>query len=185
MSEVEKEVKLRINSIRVFAWKLRNSGYKLLKRRFFEDNFLFDFESKPLLKKGCILRLRIIKGTGVLTFKEPSPLPSFAKVRKETETIVENPSTLFKILKKMGLIVIFRYQKFRRIYRKGNLILSLDETPIGNFIELEGSEEEIIREAKKLGFSTNKFIKKSYMELFHKKMKGNMVFKKSRSVDDM
>ncbi len=177
MGKIEKEIKLKINSIRKVLKKIVGSGFHLLRRRYFEDNFLFDFENKKLLSNGCILRLRILKGKGVLTYKEPFSIPSLAKVRKEIETDVEDPSAVFGILKNLGLNVIFRYQKYRRIYRKGNLILSIDETPVGNFIELEGSEEDIITEAENLGFSISDFIRESYMEIFLREKGGNMVFK--------
>lgn len=176
MSEIEKEIKLKIDSTRELIKKITGSGFQLIKARFFEDNFLFDFENKRLLLKGCILRLRFMKGKGILTYKEPSSVPSLAKVRKEIETEVDNPSALFSILENLGLKVIFRYQKYRRVYKKGDLSLSIDETPIGNFIELEGSEQDIITEAGNLGFSLSDFIKESYMEIFFKEKEGNMVF---------
>lgn len=176
MKEIEKEIKLKIDSPRKILQKIGKAGFNLFRKRYFEDNFLFDFENRKLLLKGCILRLRIVKGKGILTYKEPSPRKSLAKVRREVETHVKDPEAIFEIFENLGLKVIFRYQKFRRIYRKGDLILSLDETPIGNFIELEGKEEEIVKEAKNLGFSLSEFIKESYMELFFKEKKGDMVF---------
>lgn len=177
MSEIEKEIKLKIDSTKKLIKKINGSGFQLIRARFFEDNFLFDFENKRLLLKGCILRLRFMKGKGILTYKEPYSIPSLAKVRKEIETVVDDPSALFNILKNLGLKVIFRYQKYRRIYKKGDLLLSIDETPIGNFIELEGPEQDIVTEAENLGFSSSDFIKESYMEIFFKEKKGNMVFK--------
>lgn len=176
MKEIEKEIKLKIDTPKKVLQKIVESGYRLFKKRYFEDNFLFDFENKRLLLNGCILRLRIINGKGILTYKESPPVQSIAKVRKEIETSVDDPNAIFEIFEKLGLKVIFRYQKFRRIYKKGDIILSLDETPIGNFLELEGSEEDIIMEARNLGFSVSEFIKESYMELFFKEKTGNMVF---------
>ncbi len=177
MSEIEKEVKLKIDSPKKFIPKIVSLGFFLYKKKHFEDNYLFDFENKKLLLNGCILRLRIQNGKGILTFKEPSYAPSLAKVRKEIETDVKDPFAIFQILENLGLKVIFRYQKFRRVYKKGDLHLSVDETPIGNFLELEGSEEDIVREATNLGFSISDFIKESYMEIFLKEKTGDMVFK--------
>jgi adenylate cyclase class 2 len=177
MNEIEKEIKLKIDSPRKILQKIIGSGFCLSKRRHFEDNFLFDFDNKRLLSNGCILRLRIVKDKSILTYKEPSSIFSMTKVRKEIETDVADPSAIFKILENLGLKVIFRYQKYRRIYKKKGLTLSVDETPVGNFIELEGSEEEIITEAKNLGFSPSDFIKDSYMEIFLREKSGDMVFK--------
>ncbi|MGQ9618875.1 MAG: class IV adenylate cyclase [Candidatus Aminicenantia bacterium] len=174
--KIEKEIKIKVSSPKSLIPTILKSGFQLWKKRYFEDNLLFDFQEKPLLKRGCILRLRIVNGKGTLTYKEPSSLSSIMKVRKEIETSVENVPSISRILINLGLSVIFRYQKYRRIYKKGNILLSIDETPIGNFIELEGEEYEIIAIAEELGFSASQFIKESYMELFYKEREGNMVF---------
>jgi hypothetical protein len=45
------------------------------------------------------------------------------------------------------------------------LKLTLDETPIGVFVELEGERREIDRAARMLGFARSDYINKSYGEL--------------------
>jgi len=42
----------------------------------------------------------------------------------------------------------------------------LDETPIGNFLELEGSPRWIDRTARRLGFSPKDYINRSYGYLY-------------------
>jgi adenylate cyclase class 2 len=69
----------------------------------------------------------------------------------------------------MGYHPVFRYEKFRTEYAKrvanGGKVL-LDETPIGNFLEIEGSPRWIDRTARLLGFASNDYITRSYGYLY-------------------
>jgi adenylate cyclase class 2 len=132
---------------------------------------------------------------GILTFKRPSggghaPVPRIGdlpakrsdrqpkeesagghKVRDEIETVVTDPATLAAIFEGIGMHGWFRYEKYRTTYRlsarwaKG-LLIELDETPIGNFAELEGPPKKIDRAARELGFSKADYIVKSYLTLY-------------------
>jgi len=67
----------------------------------------------------------------------------------------------------------FRYEKYRTTYHlppstewaKG-LLIELDETPIGTFVELEGPPEAIDRAAEELGFSRHDYIVMNYLSLY-------------------
>ena len=67
----------------------------------------------------------------------------------------------------------FRYEKYRTTFRlpdsnawaKG-LLIELDETPIGTFVELEGPAAAIDRAAVELGFSNRDYILKNYLSLY-------------------
>jgi adenylate cyclase, class 2 len=80
------------------------------------------------------------------------------------------PTVLIKMVETLGFVLKWRYEKFRTTYRraeeKGKILL--DETPIGNFVELEGSPAWIDATATKLGFDRSNYIKDSYRELFIK-----------------
>ena len=52
-----------------------------------------------------------------------------------------------------------------RVYRAGDLIITLDELPLGNFLELEGDPADIDRFAGRLGFSRADYINDSYRAL--------------------
>ena len=68
----------------------------------------------------------------------------------------------------MGYRAVFRYEKYRTEYVKprseGKVLL--DETPIGNFIEIEGSPRWIDRTARQLGYKTGDYITRSYGYLY-------------------
>ncbi|MGA8072549.1 MAG: hypothetical protein WB995_03685, partial [Candidatus Acidiferrales bacterium] len=63
----------------------------------------------------------------------------------------------------------FRYEKYRTEYRLAklkDLHLDLDETPIGDYLELEGSPAAIDRAAKLLGFKAADYITATYWDLY-------------------
>jgi len=174
---LEKEIKLKIKDINEINRKIEKSGAKLIEKRYFEDNFLFDFPDNILYKKGVALRLRVTPKKSFLTYKGKKMNSSYFKVRKEWETEIKDAFVLLEILKNIGLEVKFRYQKFRTVYKKNKLNINVDETPIGNFVELEGEEKEIEKFASYLGFLNKDFIKMDYIEIFKQSHRGNMVFR--------
>jgi len=162
---LEIEVKIRIYDIGAISEKISNLGTKLEKERYLEENTLYDFRSKDLEKKQQALRLRTINKKIFLTFKGPPQKSRKFKIREEYETEVRNEKQLKKILKSLGLQPVFNYQKYRTVYRKKNLKVCLDETRIGNFLEIEGQRNEIIKFSKALGISKGEFVKLDYVQL--------------------
>ena len=167
---VEIEVKIRIDDIKTLREKILHLSAIPEKERFYEENTLYDFPSQALYKKRQALRLRKMNKKSFLTFKGPPQISRKFKIREEYETEVKNEKQLRRILKSLGLTPVFNYQKYRTIYRKKFLKISLDETSIGNFIELEGEREEIVKFAKALGASKKEFIKLDYVQLIKKEM---------------
>ncbi len=165
---VEIEVKIRIIDIKNIGEKILELGAKLEKERFYEENTLYDFPSKILYKKRQALRLRKMNKKSFLTFKGPPQKSRRFKIREEYETEVRNDKQLKKILKSLGFVPVFNYEKHRTVYRKKSLKISLDETSIGNFIELEGKRGEIVKFANALGVSKREFIKLDYIQLIKK-----------------
>ena len=71
-----------------------------------------------------------------------------------------------QIIRALGYQPSFRYEKFRSEWTDGNGHVVLDETPIGDFGEIEGKPDWIDQIAKKLEITDDKFITQSYTELF-------------------
>jgi adenylate cyclase class 2 len=172
MSEaLEIEVKLRLPSRDEAVTRLGRLGAEPRDDRHFEDNEIFDTESRALGREGSLLRLRITGGNGVITFKEKVETDLNAKVRRETETAVSDPGAVRSILRKLGLVTVYRYQKYRSYYGwrdpdgEGDLCISLDETPIGVFVELEGAAGSIDRAARIMGYSGSDYILDDYRSL--------------------
>ena len=167
----EIEVKLRFDNVDA----LTKAGFvlELEMPRHFEDNWLLDTENKQLSEKLAILRVRQTGENGVLTLKEKAasdaPASQF-KQRLEIETTLDEPGNALLIFDRLGFQPWFRYQKYRTVYRAllpsgAQLHVMADETPIGNFIELEGEEESIAEGVKLLGISPEDFVLESYLAL--------------------
>ncbi|TEU04979.1 MAG: class IV adenylate cyclase [Candidatus Aminicenantes bacterium] len=165
---VETEVKIRIDDLNSLKDKILNLNVKLEKDRHYEENTLFDLPTQNLYKKRQALRVRTVGKKTFLTFKGPPKKSRKFKIRTEYETEVKNEKQLRKILKSLGLIPVFTYQKFRTVYRQKHLKICLDETSIGNFMELEGERNQIVRFTNALGIPKKEFIKLDYIQLLKK-----------------
>jgi len=162
---LEIEVKIRINDSLKIQKKLLSLGAEIYKPRYFEENILYDFPEKTLTKRNQALRLRTIGGKNLLTYKGELQKSRKFKIRKEYETEVKDKKQLQKIISSLGLKQIFTYQKYRTEFRVKNLKIYLDETKAGEFLELEGDREDIVKFTKKMGFSKSDFIKTDYISL--------------------
>jgi adenylate cyclase class 2 len=88
------------------------------------------------------------------------------KVREEVETVIGDGEVLLRVLHELGLHVWFRYEKYREEFARGDVVVAIDETPVGVFVEIEGSEDGITATAEALGFTTDDYIVDSYRGLF-------------------
>ena len=120
----------------------------------------------------------------ILTFKRPtaqqtaahtSRYPSFGshKVRDEIEAQVADSANLIKIFEGLGMRGWVRYEKYRTTYLlpakqswARDLLIEIDETPIGTFVELEGPPAAIDRAATELGYSKRDYILTNYLALY-------------------
>lgn len=158
---------------------LGRAGARLVEGRAFEDNLLFDDPRGDLRGGGSILRLRRVPGGGSLTFKGARRVQDGLKTREEIETEVKDPDALELVLQRLGFRPAFRYQKYRETWSLHDQTVVVDETPIGDFIEIEGSPEGIHRVAQALGFSRADYLTDSYVGLFFASGgQGDMVFPK-------
>jgi len=164
--------------------------------RVHQENVIFDTPQGGLAKHGQLLRIRTetpgskriknsppLKRKFVLTFKHPIEKPfesgpqdsskAIHKVREELELEITDAAALSKIFQGLGMSGWFRYEKYRTTLRlpasqnwARGLLIELDETPIGAFVELEGPAEAIDRAAGQLGFSKRDYILKNYLVLY-------------------
>ena len=73
---------------------------------------------------------------------------------------------VLRVLRELGLSVWFRYEKYREEFAHEDVIVAIDETPVGVFVEIEGSEPGIASMAKALGRSQDDYVVDSYRALF-------------------
>jgi adenylate cyclase class IV len=164
--------------------------------RVHQENVIFDTPQGGLAKHGQLLRIRTetpgskriknsppLKTKFLLTFKRPIEKPfesgpqdsskAIHKVREEVELEITDAGALSRIFQGLGMSGWFRYEKYRTTLRlpasqnwARGLLIELDETPIGTFVELEGRAEAIDRAAAQMGFSKRDYILKNYLALY-------------------
>jgi adenylate cyclase, class 2 len=166
----EVEIKFRVDNLRALIRKLRVSGFHLVTRRTLEMNTLYDLPGEVLRKKRQLLRIRKYGPEWTLTHKSGKKIGRHSS-RMELETKVEDGKVLDAILRALGYSPTFRYEKFRAEWTdektrgsKGQVVV--DETPIGNFCEIEGPPRWIDATAKRLGVKPADYITKNYATLF-------------------
>lgn len=166
---VETEIKFRVTDLAALEVKLALAGFHLQTPRTFESNVLYDTPSRMLRMRTEILRIRRYGSECTLTHKR---LPSTGaaegkhKHRVETETHVDNADAMAEIFVSLGLLPAFRYEKWRTEWTDDEGHCVVDETPIGNYAELEGTGEWIDRAAKLLGIPESEYSTLSYGRLF-------------------
>jgi predicted adenylyl cyclase CyaB len=170
---IETEIKVRLDDAANFLQRLEQLRPQVLSERHFEDNFVLDYPDRQMGARQCLIRVRITGATALLTFKGPPRPTGLFKTREELETAVGNGHDLVAILRRMGMKVWFRYQKYRREFSilaqpdaADEIHVALDETPIGIFAEFEGSEAGIRNVAGKMGFRPSRYLRDSYTALF-------------------
>ncbi len=161
---LEREIKLRFaNPADARAAIVKAGATPIRGRRLQEDNLLDAGEQ--LHQRRCVLRIRIEQGRTLLTFKGPVQ-PSPMKVREEIETVAGDGDALLHLFEELGFRVWFRYQKYREEFAWEDVIVALDETPIGTFVEIEGGEQGITQLAQALGRGADDYIVDSHRTLF-------------------
>jgi adenylate cyclase class 2 len=164
---LETEIKIRIPSVTGIRTRLRTLGFRIHKRRVFESNVILDTPARDLGTRRELIRIRRVGTKSIVTFKGP-PKAGPHKSREEIETQVGDPEVLEKIFASLGLRPAFRYEKIRTEYERSGQrgIVTVDETPVGDFLEIEGPPKWIDSTARDLGFARSDYITSSYAELY-------------------
>jgi adenylate cyclase class 2 len=165
------EIEVKLASTNLDRFRLAGFELKPVRARHFEDNWLLDSPDQALLGRGEALRVRSTGSSGLITFKGvvPESGDSVLKIREEIESKVSEPGRMVELLERVGFQVAFRYQKYRTVYSLEmdgqQLEVAFDETPLGNFIEVEGDGQRVLRVLEEAGFSQDEIIRESYPEL--------------------
>jgi adenylate cyclase class 2 len=185
---IETEIKFRVDCVEALAEQLRSAGFRLETPRSFESNVLYDTPDRQMRARTEILRIRSYAGRWTLTLKRlPRSGPASDsddrgprevnlaswgggdvrhKHRIETETGIADGDALAEVFLSLGLVAAFRYEKWRTEWTDGEGHCVIDETPIGDYAELEGSSAWIDRTAAQLGVDPAQYVTLSYGRLF-------------------
>ena len=161
----EVEIKFRIVDVKALARALKRTGFRMVTPSTYEINSLYDLPGQKLRRRGELLRLRRYGSKWVLTHKSKG-LAGRHKVRVERETAVAHGEQMDAILRMLGYAPTFRYEKYRAEWSDGTGHVVVDETPIGNFGEIEGPPRWIDRIAARLGIGRPDYVTQTYADLF-------------------
>lgn len=152
---VEVEIKLAVDDAEQAAAMLADAGAVATSPRALEDNRLFDLPGRPLTAAGRLLRVREYAGRVIVTAKAPPGGRGEGndryKERHESEIVVEDAAAMVAVLEAAGFELLWRYQKYRRVWAWDGAEVMLDETPAGAFLEIEGERDVIERLVERIG----------------------------------
>ncbi len=182
---IEYEIKLR-GDRRELDRALERAGARRRAPKTLEDDLVLDTPDRQILRAGGMLRLRSRGEQFLFTMKGPKDHREDVKARTEIETRVEDGHALRRVLEELGYVAVIRYQKYRTTFDCGapgcgSVVLTLDETPVGDFLEVEGDPERIHDCAAALGLGRERYETRSYLEI-HEAVQGggDMVFEDLR-----
>ena len=162
----ELEVKFYVSDLGSIETLVKQTNATLIQPRTYEYNLRFDNPDGDLTRERRILRLR--KDTANrLTYKGPGTIMDGVSLRREIEFSVSDFSNAQAFLEALGFQISMIYEKFRTVYELDGVLVTLDEMPFGNFIEIEGPDGSSIKTLSlKLGLRWDTRITDSYAGLF-------------------
>jgi len=178
MQNAEIELKFPVADPEALQFRLPQLGFQLVTPRTFEHNTLYDTPARALRARKQILRLRKYGDLCTVTHKrqpdEQDPVDTTRyKIRIETETVVAECEALSEIFQQLGYTPAFVYEKYRTEWShttgadaETTAHLVIDETPIGNYAELEGPTAWIDQTLAELNIDPGTCLTDSYGKLF-------------------
>lgn len=166
MENQEIEIKFYVKNLSEIERRLIAAGAKLSQARVLETNLRFDTQEFDLTRAFQVLRLRMDTAAR-LTFKGPAKTRQGIKAREEIEMEVSDFRKAKQLLEALGYQVTVIYEKYRSIYDLDHAHVALDEMPYGNFVEIEGPNEEKIQQlSEALELNQELSVAASYTLLF-------------------
>ena len=162
---LEREIKLRFDTVAAARDAVARTGATPLRPRRLQEDALLDTPDGQLRDQRSVLRVRRDPQGSSLTFKGPVEAGAM-KVREELETPIADAPAVLAILERAGYPAWFRYQKFREEYGAPGVVVAIDETPVGVFIEIEGDETAVTAMAEAMGRGPADYVTESYRGLF-------------------
>jgi adenylate cyclase class 2 len=173
MTEIEVKIRFTQGAAEARAL-IEQKGYSELEPRTLESDQIFDRGEAELRSADQLLRLRRSGPRATVTYKGPATRERH-KSREEIEFDVSDSANFELVLARLGYSPRFRYEKYRTKFgaplEPG--IITVDETPIGVFLELEGPAGWIDDAASRLGFEHAQYLTASYAALYREYLRLN------------
>jgi len=164
---LEQEMKIPVAALSETRRRLAERGARLVAPTALEDNWVLDDDRGTLAAAGRLLRVRRAGSDSWLTLKEPGSFAGGVKSRVETETVVGSADQALAILAGLGFRPVRRYQKRRESWTFDGVVVALDETPIGAFVEVEGPAARLVAVALELGLDPGAAVRGTYLDLWN------------------
>jgi len=162
----EIEIKYYVDQLVLVRDRLGVLGADLIQPRTHEYNLRFDTPAGELTRQSKVLRLRRDNAC-YLTYKEGSTVADGVSLRSEIEFEVNDFDGARALLESLGYQVSMVYEKYRAVYELERVLVTLDEMPFGDFVEIEGPDADCINGiSSELGFLWDARIVDSYAALF-------------------
>lgn len=161
----EIEVKFALRDRQELTRRLHELGAVRLYPETFEDNIVMDRRGE-LRTRGALLRVRKFGKYALATYKGPLSIDGGVKSREEVQTGVESFELAIQLFDSLGFKSVFRYQKFREVWRVRDVEVVIDRTPIGEYFEIEGPVETIRTIASELGMPMEQALRQTYADLY-------------------
>lgn len=170
--EQELEIKLYLSNMEALRVRLEALGARLVQPRVHEFNLRFDTPAEDLARSSRVLRLRRDTAS-YLTYKGPRAIVGGVRARQEIEFTVGDFEAARALFEALGYQVSIIYEKYRATYSLGEMLVTLDQLPYGDFTEIEAPDAGRIRAtADKLGLDWEARITESYVALFERLRQG-------------
>mgnify|MGYP001602774502 FL=1 len=146
---------------------LEKQSFVISKTRIHELSVMYDNSDGLMQKTDGRIRVRQSGDKVELAYKKPISRKGIKK-EIEYEVVISDLGDLQAILREMKFEPVSSYERYRTEYVLSNVKIALDEYPFASFIEIEGTESDIINVAKKLNFKLTDNLTDSCDTLFTK-----------------
>ena len=163
---LETEIKIPVSDLKAVRVLLENCEATCVQMMARESNTLYDTAEHQITQKGHTLRLRSFAGRSVVTHKGTMSYLGSIKIREELEVLVDDLDTFGAILGALGFEPSIRYEKDREEWRLEGMLITLDHTPMGDFVEIEGPVSTIPKIAERLELDLDDAVRGSYLSLW-------------------
>ena len=177
----EREIKIPVSDLDAVRERLLAVGADLHRPASLEANQVFDLVDVPveqrLRSRRELLRLRSDGAGNWLTFKSAPRFVGSVKERVEHEFSVDDPTAARLLLESLGFEVAVRYEKVRETWRLDGCEVSLDRTPMGDFVEVEELAEDlppdrIVEVGRRCGLDVERSVPEDYLALYRTYRRG-------------
>ncbi|PIR69915.1 MAG: hypothetical protein COU47_00585 [Candidatus Niyogibacteria bacterium CG10_big_fil_rev_8_21_14_0_10_46_36] len=162
----EIEVKFKVRDFSSARKILEQRGAHMIWKGM-ERSIFFDTRRRDLHKKNTIFRLREWDDHGVyMAVKTPSKQNSKKyKIKEEFETEADNFQKAEKMIRALGFVEDFSYEKYREHWKLGDAFIELDRVGRLHFVEIESTKKNIDELVSILGLDWKNAERRGYVKI--------------------